>query len=390
MSGIEKENKIGFKIALIEPVGGHGGMNYYDLGLSQGLASNDCQVNWYTCDKTSEKNTNQITIFKFFNQIYNKKYPSVLRGMFFVFGLLVSLIHAKVTRCKLVHYHFFHYGALEWLMASLAKLFLFKVVITVHDVESFIEGDKSKYIKGIFSGASFLITHNRHSNDALLNKLNELGVEPPASQIIPHGNYLPFIKKRASIDSKKALNLPSDKKIILFFGQIKSVKGLDLLLEALSELKDLNCVLVIAGKVWKDDWALYQKIIEKNNLEPMVLTEIRYIDDSEVDNFFSAADLIVLPYRKIYQSGVLLMAMSYGLVSLVSNIPGMTEIIKDKVNGFVFKTGSVSDLSDKLRVSLTYGDIESIEKQVLYDITHKFDWNVIGKKTFELYKQCIS
>lgn len=375
------------KIALIEPVGGHGGMNYYDAGLSQGLISANCHVHWYTCNATKENAFAGLVIHKFFREIYSKKLPSFLRAVLFFSGLLVSLVHARVIGCKLVHLHFFHYTKLEWLTIKCVRLFFFKYVVTVHDVQSFVGGDNTAYADYIFSNASALIVHNQYSLDSLELKAKSHSVNLPEIYVIPHGNYLPFISKKFKSSCRDVLGVPKEKKVLLFFGQIKKVKGLDLLLAALVHLKKEDFLLVIAGKVWKDDWTTYQDYIDQNGLADKVKLNIRYIDDNEVDTFFSAADFVVLPYREIFQSGVLLMGMSYGVVPIVSNIRGMTEIVEHDRTGFVFESESVSDLVKVLRYSLAQENTSTIEDNINQKIQDKYDWGVIGKSTFSVYEK---
>ena len=93
-------------------------------------------------------------------------------------------------------------------------------------------------------------------------------------KIIPHGNYIPFISiqnnKKAS---RTRLKISTTKKVLLFFGMIKKVKGLEILLKALVSVKDKHpdILLVIAGKVWENNFTDYQKIIEENNLQDYCL-----------------------------------------------------------------------------------------------------------------------
>ncbi len=377
------------KIALIEPVGGHGGMNYYDYGLAKGLVTAGCEVNWYTCNSTTELSGNSIYIYKFFLNIYSKKIPTPVRGLLYFFGLLLSLVHAKFCSCKLVHLHFFHYTKLEWLTVKLVRIFGFKYVVTVHDVQSFIGGDENKYGEYILSNASSLIVHNNYSLDSLKEKASSLSIHLPHVYVIPHGNYLSFVQKKDKQGSREKLGIPKNKKVLLFFGQIKKVKGLDLLLEALTRIERDDFILVVAGKVWKDDWEGYQEYIAKRGLSNKVISHIRYIADDEVDDYFSSADCVILPYREIFQSGVLLMAMSYFVVPVVSNIRGMTDIIEHEKNGFVFESESAHSLAETLDVVLGIDDLSRYQGAISDDIQNKFDWNQIGLSTVDVYKNII-
>ena len=135
---------------------------------------------------------------------------------------------------------------------------------------------------------------------------------------------------------------------------IKKVKGLELLLHALSTVveKNPNVILVIAGRVWKNNFSVYQKIIDENNLSEYCIIHNKFIPHEDVDHYYASADLVVLPYKRIYQSGVLMMSLSYEKVVLVSDLPPLIEVIDDEKNGFVFRSEDVFSLSEKLNTIL--------------------------------------
>jgi len=291
-----------------------------------------------------------------------------------------------VNGVAIVHYHFFHYTNLEALCVMLARAYGFKIVITVHDVVSFSGPRNIARGKRILAGADKIIAHNEESKNELISMVS---VPPSSISIIPHGNYIESIAELP--DKNRVRNkagLSTGNPVILFFGQIKKVKGLDILLHALPEVikKFSNLKLVIAGKVWKDDFSTYEKIIYDHGLAGNVITHIHYILDEDVVNHFGTADLVVLPYRKNYQSGVLLMAMSFKVPVLVSDIPVMTKIITDGENGYVFESGNTASLSSKL-ISI-FSDTRQMATlgAAGYElVATDFDWNKIGQSTAELY-----
>ena len=101
-----------YKIAIIEPVGGHGGMNYYDFGLASGLSRAGCDVFIYTSEETYVPDGLPFVVKKSFRGIWGKA-PKLLRAVRYVYCLTRSLIDAKLNGVTLVHYHFFHYTNLQ-------------------------------------------------------------------------------------------------------------------------------------------------------------------------------------------------------------------------------------------------------------------------------------
>lgn len=376
------------KIALIEPVGSHGGMDYYDSGLCAGLGANGITSIWYTCNISEPRGDRPIQMVHSFTNIWGKD-AAWKRGLRFVAGLFHTMLDARDRRAKIAHFHFFHIGPLEVAGILLARLFGLRVVTTVHDVEAFKPGGKSPLLQQIAYGlCSRLVVHNQVSSAELIARC---GVNKEVVRVVPHGSYLglipPAIDKRLA---REMLGLPQDEHIVLFFGQIKEVKGLDLLIEAFAQVhKRIGTTrLVIAGKVWKDDFSRYQNLIDHYALNDAISLHIRYIPDNEIAAYYSAADIVVLPYRKIYQSGVLLMAMSYGIPVLASDLPGMSEVISDGENGFLFHTGDANDLANRLTSALT--DVQSKERvvaQARKDMELRYSWDTIGGQLADVYRE---
>ena len=180
--------------------------------------------------------------------------------------------------------------------------------------------------------------------------------------------------------------MDEEAKYILFFGQIKKVKGLDILLEALGKVP-ADIKLIIAGKPWKDDFSGYDALIEKYHLENRVIKIIRFIEDSERKNLFFAADVNVLPYRIIFLSAVLLMAMSHGLPVIASDLPANKEIINDGENGMLFKSEDSDDLA--LKIELFFQDksfSRELTANALHIIKAEYDWSTICEEYLKLIK----
>lgn len=378
------------KVTVIEPVGGHGGMNYYDVGLCGGVGHAGIEVTLHTCDKNPPVSVSGVFNVKAtFRGVYGTT-PAWRRGLRYVRALITTLVQERTMGSKIVHFHFFHVGLLEFLGVVLARCLAFRVVVTAHDVESFKENlSMPILVKKTYRLANAVIAHNRTSANEVKNKL---GVEESRIHIVPHGSYVDFVEKL--IPRKQALELiglpPSTNQVILFFGQIKEVKGLDLLIEAFALLNKEypNAQLVIAGRVWKDNYLKYQNLIIERGIEEQVNSHIRYIADDEVGTFYSAADVVVLPYRRIYQSGVLLMAMSYGVPVIASDLDAMKEVIDDGENGFLFRAGNHVDLATVLRRVLeNTNDRQRVSENAFTKMEREFNWLNIGKSLANIYRK---
>ncbi|MFA5302270.1 MAG: glycosyltransferase [Bacteroidales bacterium] len=133
--------------------------------------------------------------------------------------------------------------------------------------------------------------------------------------------------------AKKQLGLDADRKTLLFFGFIRDYKGLDLLLEAFADLGD-TYQLVIAGESY-GSFEKYDKQIRALPYPSSVKVFNRYITDSEVPAFFSAADVCILPYRTATQSGISAMAYHYDVPLIVTPAGGLAEAVEGPGTGLV-------------------------------------------------------
>lgn len=381
-----KEPDCDLRAAIVEPVGGHGGMNYYDFGLASGLSAAGVPATVYTCDETAVPAGTPFRVETSFRRIYGAD-PKPLRFARFARGLARSLRTARARREGTAHFHFFHATALEALCVGLARLGGFVVVATAHDVESFVGRTSQRLAARVYRGAHRVIAHNEVIRRELGDKA---GVPREKIALVPHGNYPEALDCRLDARTARArLGLPAEGPILLFFGQIKEAKGLDLLLAALPRVAETHPAvrLVVAGKVWKDDLGRYEAQIREAGIADRVDLRIRYVPDAEVADYYRAADLAVLPYRRIYQSGVLLMALSYGTPVLASDLAGMAEIVRDGENGFLFRTGDAGHLATRLQELLGSPDaLAAAGAAGREHVRREHDWNAVGRLTRAAYQ----
>lgn len=377
------------KVGIVEPVGGHGGMNYYDFGLGEGLRQCGVDVSLYTCEKTLKPPNVDVNVIHSFSGVFGKG-NSVLRGARFLMAGIKTAVDAKRRGISLLHFHFFHYGIMEMYLIVLSRYLGFRIVVTAHDVESFAGGYSERLCKYILSSANAVIAHNNVSKVELINKV---GLATESIHIVPHGNYLAQSELSPSRESARSrLKIDEGRIVILFFGQIKEVKGLDIAIAALGKLisdsPSFNPLLIIAGKVWKDDFDKYSELINKYGLKNNVLTDVRYISDEEALTYYAASNIVVLPYRRIYQSGVLLMAMSLKRCVVASDLPGMVEVLgRDGKYGLLFKSNDHESLANLLGELLSADCLlDDIGEHAYLLMKDSYSWRSIGEQTYDVYK----
>jgi glycosyltransferase involved in cell wall biosynthesis len=174
-------------------------------------------------------------------------------------------------------------------------------------------------------------------SQSVLNDLELFRKDIPV-KLNPHPIFDNFGKAVTRGEALDKLGLDQSYRWLLFFGFIRAYKGLDMLLEAFNEVKskNKNLKLIIAGEFYEDDKP-YREIVSKHNLGNEIVFFDRFINDDEVTYFFSAADLVVQPYRDATQSGVTQIAYHFDKPMIVTDVGGLKEIVPDGKCGFVVK-----------------------------------------------------
>ena len=360
-------------------------MRDYDIGLSRGLIAAGWQVRWYTCTETLDPALPGLSFHPVYKGIWGKA-SRWKRAALYLRATVSALWDTITAHTRICHLHFFQGAPEELLVLCLTRLSLRKIVLTVHDVESFAGHAPHGFIRRIYRLADRFVVHNQTSRSELISVL---GVDPARITVIAHGNYLDTLGNVPSgSEARQILAVPEQAKVVLFFGQIKQVKGLDLLLLAMPEVAALvpDVALLIAGRPWKNSFHSYQQQIDELGIAALCRLHIRFIADEEVGAFYAASDVVVLPYRRIYQSGVVLLAMSYGKAVLVSDLPGMTEIITEGETGYTFTSDSAASLAQALaRLLKNDSQRSSIAENGFRFVRSNHDWLRLGAQTATLY-----
>jgi len=385
------------KVAVIDPLGAHGSSHHlYLFGQISGLSNNDVSVSLYTNNKTDNPFIQGVKFYNFYKDIFTSRFK-ILSGLRWLIGTIRSIFHARLSGVTVFHFHVFETNLFTLFNVILVRILLGKVALTIHDVYS-LSNPRSSGSRTSQRKASIMITLTYALTDLILahNEFSKMEISKSHPNIIsrihivPHGNYTPFITiQKDKKKSREHLDLPTKKTILLFFGMIKKVKGLEVLLKALRKVVDTNpdTVLLIAGKLWKNDFKIYQKIITENDLSENIILHTHFISHKDVAYYYSASDLVILPYKKIYQSGVLMMTWSYERPALASDLPPFKEVITDNENGFLFSSEDVDDLASRLGQILSDKDnLEKVRVNGNRLINKRFGWDEIGRLTKEAYQ----
>ena len=212
------------------------------------------------------------------------------------------------------------------------------VVLTAHDVlpREPRRGQLAAQ-RRLYERVDAIVVHSEHGRDRLANTL---GIAPRKVSVIPHGvfTHLRDVPGERALPAELAA---VDKPVVLFFGLLRPYKGLDVLLDAWRAAA-LDAELWIVGMPRMDIAPL--RAAAGANVRWMP----RFVADDEVAAYFRRADLVVLPYREIDQSGVLFTALAFGAPLVLSAVGGFPELAADGAAALV-APGDANALADELR-----------------------------------------
>lgn len=164
-----------------------------------------------------------------------------------------------------------------------------------------------------------------------------LSIKPDARYMTtPHPLYSHFGEKLARTEAEDMLGINHGMRNILFFGLIREYKGLDILIRAFGKL-DGTYQLIVAGEPY-GSFEKYAKLIDESPAKERIHLYPQYIKDNEVNRYFSAADICVLPYRSATQSGISSVSYHFDLPMITTDVGGLKESIGDRGTGIVVES----------------------------------------------------
>lgn len=270
-----------------------------------------------------------------------------------------------------------------------------RIVLTVHNVNASKRDSKDTLFNRFtlriqYRFADHIFVHTEQMKSELLL---EFGVQGARVSVIPFGinNAVPNTDLTSG-GARQRLGIPNTDRTILFFGNIAPYKGLEYLIAALQHLwrHGGDYRLIIAGwpKNCERYWSTIQEAIREDVHKERILLREGYIPDDETEVYFKAADVLVLPYRRIYQSGVLFLGYSFGLPVLAADVGSLKDEIVEGETGFLFTSEDPIDSARAIESYFTsdlYRDLGTRRRQIRDYAEKQHSWDIVGQITMGVY-----
>ena len=275
-----------------------------------------------------------------------------------------------------------------------------KIVLTVHNVNARQRDSNDTAFNRFTLRFQYRLADQIFVHTAPMKQelIDQYGVKGARVTIIPFGinNSIPQTNITPR-EARQRLGIHDDEKAILFFGNIAPYKGLEFLVAAFQKVRARHDKyrLIVAGwpKNCDEYWGMVREALEKNVQSGEALLRAEYIPDEDTELYFKAADVLVLPYRYIYQSGVLFLGYSCGLPVLAADVGSLKEEIVEGKTGFVFRAEDSEDLAatiERYFASDLFVNLSARRQEIINYATERHSWDVVGQITMKVYSDLLA
>ena len=351
-----------------------GGDRHYAFGLAMALISKGVYVDFVGGDEVDSPELHRTANLTFLNLRRNgRSDASLTQKLSRLLAYYARLIRYAAT-AKPTVFHILWNNKFEFFDRTLLilyyKLLGKKITLTVHNVNAgrrdLTDTPLNRLTLGIqYRLADHIFVHTEQMKSELLE---DFGLPQAAVSVIRYGinNAVPSTELTPD-EAKQRLGIRRGERTILFFGNIAPYKGLEYLIAAFEQLvaRGGDYRLIVAGRSKKGFEAYaeeIQQMVRRSVTQKRAILKVAFIPDDDIELYFKAADVSVLPYTHIFQSGVLFLGYSYGLPAIAADVGSLREDIIEGKTGFVFRPRDSVDLAnsiDSYFASDLYRDLDS-------------------------------
>jgi glycosyltransferase involved in cell wall biosynthesis len=377
-----------------------GGDKPYVFGLATELMSKGAAVDLIGSDELDCPEFQAKPGVNFLNLRGDQRYDASFAGKVFRVSLYYAKLILYATTATPKIFHILWNNKFEsfdrTLLMAYYRLLGKSTVLTVHNVNAGRRDSKDTPFNRLTLRLQYRLADHIfvHTEKMKLELIEDFGVQVGRVTVIPFGinNAVPNTCLSQS-EAKRRLGIKDDKKTILFFGRITPYKGLEYLVAAFQQVlaRRDDYRLIVAGRPENDCqsyWSAIQERIQDDVRGGRVLLRADHIPDDETELYFKAADVLVLPYTQIYQSGVLFLGYSFGLPVLAADVGSLKDEIVEGETGYVFRSEDPIDLATTIEryfASNLFANLSSRRQEIQNFAADRHSWEVVGQVTMSVY-----
>ncbi len=201
----------------------------------------------------------------------------------------------------------------------------------------------------------------------------------PDYVVTPHPTYNAFrFEGMSQAQAREQLQISPEERILLFFGYVREYKGLKYLMRAMPEIfrEDEKVRLWVVGEFGADREE-YRRLIHELGIRNRIRVVDTYTPDREVEQYFAAADLVVLPYTSATQSGIVQIAYGFTKPVIVTNVGGLPDVVEDGRTGYVVRPESPEAIAEAVLRFFRENQARRMEKNIEEE-SYRFSWERMG------------
>jgi len=325
-------------------------------------------------------------------------------------GVATKALRVMSYYCRLVKYawtarpRIFHivwnngYDTFDRVLLMLYYRMLGKrVVLTAHNVNAGRRDAKDTPLNRLTLKFQYALSDHIfvHTEKMKQELVDGFGIGSESVTVIPFGinNSVPDTDLTPA-QARARLGIGANEKTLLFFGNIAPYKGLEYLVNAFLQVASQNhgYRLIVAGRPKPGSvdgyWERIESIIGREPESRGITLRIEYIPDADTEIYFKAADVLVLPYTDIFQSGVLFLGYSFGLPALVADVGSLKDEVHEGENGFVFAPRDAADLArtiERYFASDLFGALAERRCAIREHAARTHSWDTVAEMTRNVY-----
>jgi glycosyltransferase involved in cell wall biosynthesis len=380
-----------------------GGDKPYALGLAFILMSQGVAFDFIGSDDTDVPELHQRPLVRFLN-LRGDQSPNAgtARKILRVFIYYLRLLrYAFASHARI--FHILWNNKLEifdrTLLMVYYRLLGKRLVFTVHNVNARKRDGNDTWLNRLTLKIQYRLVDHLfvHTQQMKQELQKDFSVQEDRISVIPFGiNSTVPDTALTSAEARQRLGLSGQDKVLLFFGNIAPYKGLEYLIEALVLLtkEESHYRLIVAGrpKNCAPHWEGIQRRIHETGLRPKIVQRIEYIPDADTEIYFKAADVLILPYTHIFQSGVLFLGYNFGLPVIVSDVGSLKEDVIEGTTGYVCRPMDPADLAKSVGryfSSEMHRNLGRYREEIRHYAHERYSWAKVGKVTETVYRNLI-